>query len=110
MSDGKVMRFSRRQALSAAGHALAGIGVVVVGLRPAFAGVKKANRDDFFYQEEPGENGKKCSGCINFAPKAAGKYGANSGDCSLVDGDVCSNCYCESWTDKFSAGAKKAGS
>ena len=109
MSSGGFGRISRRQVLTGAGYALAGIGVLVLGPKGAHASNKKANRDDFFYQEEPGENGKKCSGCINWSPKATGKYGANSGDCSLVEGDVCSNCYCESWTDKYSAGAKKAG-
>jgi hypothetical protein len=99
---------TRRQALTRAGRLLAAIGVAVVGVSPAFAKIK-ANRDDFFYQEEPGENGKKCSGCTNFSPKSTGKYGADSGDCGLVEGDVCSHCYCESWTDKLDPKSKKAG-
>jgi hypothetical protein len=109
MSEGKIPGISRRRALSAGAKALAGIGILVVGIKPAFA-AKKANRDDFFYQEEPGENGKQCSGCVNWAPKSSGKYGADSGDCGLVEGDVCSRCYCESWTDRNDPKAKKAGS
>lgn len=105
------VQLSRRTALSKAGQALAGIAVVYIGagLTPAFAKAKAA-KDDFYFQEEPGEDGKKCLGCINFAPKASGQYGADSGDCALLEGDVCSHCFCQGWTDKKSAGAKKAGS
>lgn len=99
---------SRRAVLATGARALAAIGVVIVGAGPAFAKIK-ANRDDFFYQEEPGEGGKKCDGCVNFSPKSTGKYGANSGDCGLIEGDVCKTCYCESWTDKLDPKSKKAG-
>ena len=99
---------TRRKALTH-GAVLAGVAVVVVaGVRPAYAKAKSA-KDDFFFQDEPNEDGKKCTGCINFAPKATGKYGADSGDCALLEGDVCKHCYCQGWTDKNSAGAKKAG-
>jgi hypothetical protein len=102
---------SRRAALSKAGQLLAGIAVVYIGggAIPAMAKAK-ASKDDFYFQEEPGEDGKKCQNCINFAPKPSGHYGADSGDCALLEGDVCSHCYCQGWTDKNSAGAKKAGS
>jgi hypothetical protein len=87
---------------------LAGIAVTVVSTRPAKAKAKAA-KEDFGFQEEPNEDGKSCPGCINFTPKASGKYGADSGDCALLEGDVCKHCYCQGWTDKNSAGAKKAG-
>ena len=96
---------SRRKALQTGSHALAAIAVVVAGIRPAFSKAKSA-KDDFFFQDDPGEDGKKCAGCINFTAKAAGKYGADSGDCALLEGDVCTHCYCQGWTDKNSAGAK----
>ena len=99
---------SRRNALVRAGQTLAAIGVVVVGIRPAFAKAKAA-KDDFYFQEEPGEDGKKCTGCINYTAKSAGAYGADSGDCALLEGDVCNHCYCQGWTDKTSPAAKKAG-
>jgi hypothetical protein len=99
---------SRRAALTRAAGLLAAIGVSVVGTRSVQAKAK-ASKDDFFYSEQPGDDGKQCSGCINFAPKGTGAYGAESGDCSLVEGDVCKHCYCEGWTDKLSPNAKKAG-
>lgn len=96
---------SRRTVLGHGGHALAAIAVVVVaGVRPAFA--KKSAKDDFFFQEEPNDDGKNCTGCINFTPKATGQYGKDSGDCALLEGDVCVHCYCQGWTDKNSPGAK----
>jgi hypothetical protein len=99
---------TRRQALTRAGQLLAAIGVAVVGVSPAFAKIK-ANREDFFFQEEPGEGGKKCTGCTNFTAKATGKYGADSGNCGLIEGDVCTHCYCEGWTDVLDPKSKKAG-
>ena len=109
MKDDFSMKLSRRTALSKAGQLLAAIAVVYSGAGsvPVMAKVK-ATKEDFYFQEEPGEDGKKCQNCINFEPKATGQYGADSGDCALVDGDVCSHCYCEGWTDKNSVGAKKA--
>jgi hypothetical protein len=99
---------SRRAALSGAAKALAAIGVVVIGFRPAYA-KQKAAKDDFFFQDTPDESGKKCSGCINFTPKSTGQYGADSGDCALLEGDVCTHCYCQGWTDKNDPKSKKAG-
>jgi len=98
---------TRRAAITGAAKTLAAIGVVVMGIRPAFAA--KAAKDDFFFQDTPDESGKKCSGCINFSPKATGQYGADSGDCALVEGDVCTHCYCQGWTDKNDPKSKKAG-
>jgi hypothetical protein len=110
MSNEKPTTISRRSALSKAGTALAAIAVVTVtGVRPVFAKAKSA-KDDFFFQEEPGEDGKSCTGCINFTAKSAGAYGKDSGDCALLEGDVCTHCYCQGWTDKNAAGAKKANS
>lgn len=108
MSESDRSTMSRRTALARAAGLLAAISVSVVGTRAVQAKAKAA-KEDFFYSEQPGEDGKKCLGCINFAPKATGAYGADSGDCSLVEGDVCKNCYCEGWTDKLSPNAKKAG-
>jgi hypothetical protein len=99
---------TRRAALKQGSGALAAIAVVIAGVRPAFAKAK-ASKEDFYFQEEPGEDGKSCPGCINFTAKSAGQYGKDSGDCALLEGDVCSHCYCQGWTDKNSAGAKKAG-
>ncbi len=101
-------KMTRRAAIGGAASALAAIGVVVVGIRPAF-GKGKANKDDFYFQDTPDDSGKRCSTCINFAPKPTGLYGADSGDCSLLEGDVCTHCYCQGWTDKNDPKAKKAG-
>ena len=96
---------SRRQALTKGATALAAIAVVVAGARPALAKAKSA-KDDFFFQEEPNDDGKNCTGCINFTPKSTGLYGKDSGDCALLEGDVCIHCYCQGWTDKNAPGAK----
>jgi hypothetical protein len=105
MSNDDLLILSRRRAMTAGAQALAAIAVVVCGVRPVFAKAKSA-KDDFFFQEEPNDDGKNCTGCINFTPKSTGKYGADSGDCALLEGDVCAHCYCQGWTDKNSAGAK----
>jgi hypothetical protein len=100
---------SRRKALSKGAQALAAIGVVVAGIRPAFAKAK-SNKEDFYFQETPDEDtGRNCTGCINFTAKSTGQYGKDSGDCALLEGDVCVHCYCQGWTDKNAPGAKKAG-
>jgi hypothetical protein len=99
---------SRRKVLTGAAQALAAIAVVVVGVPTAFAKGKSA-KEDFFFQETPDEEtGRKCPTCINFTPKSTGDYGADSGDCALLIGDVCTHCYCQGWTDKNAPGAKKA--
>jgi hypothetical protein len=108
MSKNDPLMMTRRTALARGAGLLAAIGVSVVGTRTASAKAKAA-KEDFFYSEEPGDGGKQCSTCINFAAKPSGQYGAKSGDCSLVEGDVCTTCYCEGWTDKLAPGAKKAG-
>ncbi len=110
---------SRRAALTRGATLLAAIAVTVVGVQPAFAeatpaaGAKKkkgkAAKDDFYFQDTPDDSGKSCKGCINFTPKSSGLFGADSGDCALLEGDVCNHCYCQGWTDKRDAGAKKAG-
>ena len=106
---------SRRAALTRGALTLAGIAVTVAGVRPALAAdapkkkKAKAAKEDFYFQETPNDDGKNCTGCINFTPKATGLYGAASGDCALLEGDVCNHCYCQGWTDKNAAGAKKAG-
>jgi hypothetical protein len=87
---------------------LAGIAVTVIGVQPAFAKAK-AKKEDFYFQETPDDDtGRNCTGCINFTAKATGKYGADSGDCALLEGDVCVHCYCQGWTDKNAKGSKRA--
>ncbi len=108
---------SRRAALFHGALTLAGIMVTVVATGPAAAadakagGKKKAkaSKDDFYFQETPNDDGRSCTGCINFTPKATGQYGDKSGDCGLLEGDVCTHCFCQGWTDKNAAGAKRAG-
>ena len=100
---------TRRAALGGAARTLAAISVVIAGVRPAFA-KGKAAKEDFYFQETPdADTGRACPGCINFTPKSSGEYGADSGDCALLQGDVCTHCYCQGWTDKNAPGAKKAG-
>jgi hypothetical protein len=97
---------SRRETLARGAALLAAIAVTVVGGPACAADAKKtkgkAAKEDFFYQEEPGEKGKRCEGCVNFEPTVGDK-----GTCALLEGEVCKNCYCQGWTDKRSG--KKAG-
>jgi hypothetical protein len=98
---------SRRAAVGVAARALAAIAITVIvapQVRAADAKKKKgkAAKEDFFYQEEPGENGKKCENCVNFEPTVGDK-----GTCGLLEGEVCKTCYCQGWTDKKTG--KKAG-
>ncbi len=99
---------SRRAALTRGAVTLAGIAVTVIGVQPVFAKAK-ANKEDFYFQETPNDDGRNCTGCINFTAKSDGLYGKDSGDCALLQGDVCNHCYCQGWTDKTKPGAKKAG-
>jgi hypothetical protein len=108
MSHKEVSSLTRRAALAKGGQALAAISIVCLGTRVAFA-KSKASKEDFYFQDTPGENGENCAGCINFSPKSTGAYGKDSGDCALLEGDVCTHCYCQGWTDKNAPGAKKAG-
>jgi len=105
MSNNDFSMISRRKVLYKGTQVLVAMTVVVAGVRPACA-KKKSAKDDFFFQEEPNDDGKKCTGCINFTAKETGQYGKDSGDCALLEGDVCNHCYCQGWTDKNSAGAK----
>jgi hypothetical protein len=99
----------RRAVLAKGSKLLAAIAVCTAAAGPVFAKAKSA-KEDFYFQETPNEDdGRNCTGCINFTPKATGMYGADSGDCALLDGDVCTHCYCQGWTDKNAKGAKKAG-
>jgi hypothetical protein len=85
-------RPSRRVVLSAIAIAL----VTAPAARAADAKKKgKASKEDFYYQEEPGEKGRRCENCVNFEPTVGDK-----GTCSLLEGEVCKNCYCQGWTDK----------
>ena len=110
MKDDPSLHLSRRTVLSKAGQLLGAIAVVYSGAGAVPAMAKpKASKEDFYFRNEPGEDGKMCKTCINFSPKSSGEFGADSGDCALLEGDVCSHCFCQGWTDKNSAGAKKAG-
>jgi hypothetical protein len=107
--DERVRLIARRTVLTKGAGALAAIAVVVLPARKVFSKGKSA-KEDFFFQETPDEEtGRKCPECINFTPKSTGQYGADSGDCALLEGDVCNHCYCQGWTDKKAPGAKKAG-
>jgi hypothetical protein len=99
---------SRRTAVARGAQALAAFTVVVAGIGPACAKSKSA-KEDFYFQETPDDSGRSCPTCINFTAKSTGLYGADSGDCALLEGDVCNHCYCQGWTDKNGPGAKKAG-
>jgi hypothetical protein len=100
---------ARRAVLTKGSKLLAAIAICTAAVGTVFAKAKSA-KEDFYFQETPNEDdGRNCTGCINFAPKATGMYGADSGDCALLEGDVCSHCYCQGWTDKNAKGAKKAG-
>ena len=95
-----------RHALKSRRQALAASVVVLLGAAPVHAAEKKkgkASKEDFFYQETPGEKGRHCGTCVNYEPVAGG----DKGSCSLVEGEVCKNCYCQGWTDKKTG--KKAG-
>ena len=108
----------RRRALGTASRLLAAIGVVVATTRPLPASAKKkkkgkADKEDFYFQTEPGEKGRSCSGCANFEPYSEGNPHATvsllepdvakdseKGTCALLIGEVCTHCYCQGWTDK----------
>jgi hypothetical protein len=110
MSEDKRVQFiARRTVLTKGAGTLAAIAVLVSPARSVFAKGKSA-KEDFFFQETPDDETKRsCTGCINFSPKSTGQFGADSGDCALLEGDVCTHCYCQGWTDKNAPGAKKAG-
>jgi hypothetical protein len=97
--DKQIDTVSRRKVLTGGAQALAAIAVVVIGVKPAFSKGKSA-KEDFFFQETPDEDTGR---------KSTGQFGADSGDCALLIGDVCTHCYCQGWTDKNAPGAKKAG-
>ncbi|HUO89136.1 MAG TPA: hypothetical protein VMU08_08175 [Rhizomicrobium sp.] len=106
----KHSRVDRRTILLKGGRMVVAFALVSATARTAFAADKKkgkSSKEDFFFQEEPGELGRTCTGCVNFTAKSSGQYGADSGDCALLEGDVCTHCYCQGWTDKKTG--KKAG-
>jgi hypothetical protein len=108
----------RRSALDRASRLLAAIAVVAVTGQalPAAAKKKKkgkADKEDFYFQTEPGEKGRSCSGCANFEPYSEGNPHATvallepgvakdseKGTCALLIGEVCTHCYCQGWADK----------
>jgi hypothetical protein len=94
----------RRAALSQASRLLAAIAVVTLGLPAAQAAEKKkakAAKEDFFFQDTPGEKGRTCGSCVNFEAGAGDK-----GTCAIIEGEVCKTCFCQAWSDKKAA--KKA--
>jgi hypothetical protein len=96
MQDSRSPGYSRRSLLAI---------IAIVPLAAAQAADKKkgkASKEDFFFQEEPGEKGRRCETCVNFEPTTGDK-----GTCSLIEGEVCKNCFCQGWTDKKTG--KKAG-
>lgn len=57
-------------------------------IAPAFAA---DNKKQFKYQNKPGKNGEKCSGCKFFKPPHA---------CSIVTGTISPNGWCIAWAKK----------
>jgi hypothetical protein len=97
--------FPRRAALTQAARLLAAIAVVTAGMPAVHAAEKKkakAAKEDFFFQDTPGEKGRSCGSCVNFEPGAGDK-----GTCAIIEGEVCKTCFCQAWSDK-KAGKKAA--
>jgi hypothetical protein len=49
------------------------------------------NKKQFKYQDKPGKNGQKCSGCRLFKPPSG---------CSVVTGKISPNGWCIAWAKK----------
>jgi High potential iron-sulfur protein len=49
------------------------------------------NKKQFHYQDKPGKNGQKCSGCRFFKAPSA---------CSIVTGKISPNGWCIAWAKK----------
>lgn len=99
LASGQPAPAHRRRSLLTAGAALAAIGVVGLAAAPVRAAEKKkgkAAKEDFFYQETPGDKGRTCATCVNYEPVGSG----DKGTCSLLEGEVCRGCYCQGWSDK----------
>jgi hypothetical protein len=63
-------------------------GALAAESAPAFAADNKAQ---FHYQDKPGKNGEKCSGCRFFRkPKS----------CSIVTGTISPNGWCIAWSKR----------
>ena len=64
---------------------------------PALAGIMTSvasaadNKKQFKYQDKPGKNGQKCSGCSLFKPPHG---------CSVVTGTISPNGWCIAWAKK----------
>jgi High potential iron-sulfur protein len=70
--------------------------VMLPALAAVFAGgalpaVAADNKAQFKYQDKPGKNGEKCSGCALFKPPSA---------CTLVTGKISPNGWCTAWSKK----------
>jgi hypothetical protein len=115
--NAKDLDSNRRAVLGRAARLLAGIGVAVITTHAPLASAKKkkgkADKEDFYFQTEPGEKGRSCSGCANFEPYSEGNPHATvsllepgvakdseKGTCALLIGEVCTHCYCQGWADK----------
>lgn len=66
--------------------ALAGV-LSLADVAPALADNKK----QFKYQDKPGKNGQKCSGCRYFKPPHS---------CKIVTGTISPNGWCIAWSKK----------
>jgi hypothetical protein len=88
---------SRRKLLTCAAAALTGAGIATIMVRPAMA-QGKGDRSAWFYQDTPNTDGKMCRICVNFTAKDAGTYGADSGECALIEKDISGHGYCLAWT------------
>jgi len=65
----------------------------------------KAKKEDFYFQETPDDDTAQVHGLHQFHRKSAANT-ADSGDCALLEGDVCVHCYCQGWTDKNAPGSR----
>jgi high potential iron-sulfur protein len=75
---------SRRRALTS----IAALPFVALGATAAQAA---DNKKQFKYQDKPGKNGQKCSGCRLFKPPNA---------CKVVTGRISPNGWCIAWSKR----------
>ena len=62
--------------------------VLASGVAPAIAA---DNKKQFKYQDKPGKNGQKCSGCRFFKAPSS---------CTIVTGKISPNGWCTAWAKK----------
>jgi hypothetical protein len=71
---------------------ISAIPFVALGISATLSPAQAAdNKAQFKYQDKPGPNGQKCSGCRLFKPPAA---------CQIVTGKISPNGWCTAWVKK----------